>query len=89
VPGHRRHVAAQLPQLGLDRLRCQAGPAVLVWNGSKNFTVVANAFVNNQREIAFGLQGPGSITDDNTGGIIANNMIYRGGGQNGDVAIGA
>jgi PKD repeat protein len=65
-----------------------AGPAILVWNHSKNFTVVANAFVNNQREIAFGLSDPGTITDDNTGGLIANNMIYRSGGQNGDVAIG-
>src|SRR5207244_2995392 len=28
-----------------------AGPAVLVWNGSKNFTVEANTFLHCQREI--------------------------------------
>jgi PKD repeat protein len=65
-----------------------AGPAFLVWNGSKNATVTGNTFVNCQREIAFGLSDPSTITDDNTGGLIANNMIYRSGGQHGDVAIG-
>jgi PKD repeat protein len=64
-----------------------AGPAILVWNGSKNTTVVGNAFINCQREIAFGLTDPSGITNDNSGGIIANNMIYRSGGQHGDVAI--
>jgi PKD repeat protein len=63
------------------------GPAILIWNGSKNATVVGNTFVNNQHEIAFGLSGPSSITDDNSGGVIANNMIYRSGGQHGDVGI--
>ncbi len=65
-----------------------AGPAILIWNGSKNATVVANTFINNQREVAFGLSPPSTITDDNTGGIIADNMIYRSGGQHGDVSIG-
>jgi PKD repeat protein len=65
-----------------------AGPAVLVWNHSSNCTTVGNTFVNCQREIAYGLSDPSSITDDNTGGLIANNMIYRSGGQHGDVAIG-
>jgi methionine-rich copper-binding protein CopC len=65
-----------------------AGPAVLFWNGSKNATTVANLFINCQREIAYGLSDPSTITDDNTGGLIANNMIYRSGTQHGDVAIG-
>jgi hypothetical protein len=65
-----------------------AGPAVLAWNGSKNFTVENNTFINCQREIAFGLNPPTTITDDNSGGIIANNFIYRSGSQHGDVAIG-
>src|SRR5262249_47982629 len=53
-----------------------------------NATVVGNTFINNQREIAFGLSTPTVITDDNSGGLIANNMIYRSGTQHGDVAIG-
>ncbi len=65
-----------------------AGPAILVWNGSKNCTVENNTFINCQREIAFGLNDPSTITDDNSGGIIANNFIYRSGTQHGDVAIG-
>jgi hypothetical protein len=70
-----------------------AGPAVLVWGassgyGSKNCTVEDNTFINCQREIAFGLNAPTSITDDNTGGIIENNFIYRSGTQHGDVSIG-
>jgi hypothetical protein len=64
------------------------GPAVLVWGGSKNCTTVANTFVNCQREISYGLSDPSSITDDNTGGLIANNFIYRSGTQHGDVGIG-
>jgi len=65
-----------------------AGPAVLIWNGSKNATTEDNLFLNCQREIAYGLSDPSTITDDNTGGLIANNMIYRSGTQHGDVAIG-
>jgi hypothetical protein len=65
-----------------------AGPSILVWNHSNNVTVVGNTFINDQREIAFGLSDPSSITDDNTGGLIANNMICRSGTQHGDVAIG-
>lgn len=63
------------------------GPAVLFWQGSSNPTVVNNTFINCQREIAFGLQPPTTITNDNTGGIITNNMIYRSGGQHGDVPV--
>jgi PKD repeat protein len=66
----------------------QAGPAVLIWNGSKNCTTVGNTFINCQREIAYGLSAPSTITDDNSGSLIANNMIYRSGAQHGDVAIG-
>ncbi|HEY7313483.1 MAG TPA: Ig-like domain-containing protein, partial [Gemmataceae bacterium] len=65
-----------------------AGPAILFWNGSSNATVENNTFINCQREIAFGLSDPSTITDDNSGGIIENNFIYRSGGQHGDVAIG-
>src|SRR5207249_2896853 len=65
-----------------------AGPAVLIWNGSKNCTTAGNTFVNCQREIAYGLSDPSSITNDNTGGLIVNNFIYRSGTQHGDVAIG-
>jgi hypothetical protein len=65
-----------------------AGPAVLIWNHSVNCTTVANTFINCQREIAYGLSDPSSITNDNSGGLIANNFIYRSGSQHGDVAIG-
>jgi hypothetical protein len=65
-----------------------AGPAVLVWNHSSNCTTENNTFINCQREIAYGLSDPSSITDDNSGGLIANNFIYRSGGQQGDVAVG-
>jgi hypothetical protein len=64
------------------------GPCVLVWNHSQNCTTVNNTFINCQREIAYGLSDPSSITDDNTGGLIADNFISRSGGQHGDVAIG-
>jgi hypothetical protein len=66
----------------------RVGPAVLIWNGSKNCTTENNAFFNCQREIAYGLSDPSTITDDNSGGLIANNFIYRSGSQHGDVAIG-
>ena len=42
--------------------------------------------INCQREIAYGLNQ--SPANDNIGGIIENNFIYRSGGQHGDVAIG-
>jgi hypothetical protein len=65
-----------------------AGPAVLIWNGSSNCTTVANTFINCQREIAYGLSDPTIITDDNSGGLIANNFIFRSDTQHGDVSIG-
>ena len=63
-----------------------AGPAILMWNGSTDTVVEGNAFINCQREIAFGLvqRSP----NDHTGGIIRNNFIYREPGQSGDAAIG-
>jgi PKD repeat protein len=64
-----------------------AGPAILVWNHSSNAAVLDNTFINDQREVAFGLVTTSTGTD-NSGGIIANNMIYRSGGQHGDVSIG-
>jgi hypothetical protein len=65
-----------------------AGPAVLVWDSSSNCTTQANTFIDCQREIAYGLSSPSQITDDNTGGLIDNNFIYRSGTQHGDVGIG-
>ena len=56
-----------------------AGPAVLVWNGSSDTTVVRNTFINNQRDISLGLDPtkPVDGTTDHARGIIANNFIYK------------
>jgi hypothetical protein len=65
----------------------QAGPAVLAWLGASNTTVEGNTFINCQREISFGLMD--HTPNDNTGGIIRNNFIFRDDSvENGDVAIG-
>jgi hypothetical protein len=65
------------------------GPAVLFWNGSSDTVVERNTFINNHRDISFGLdntktaQAPvsnGTLTD-HARGVIANNFIYRSGGQ--------
>lgn len=63
-----------------------AGPAILMWNGSRDTIAEGNTFIDCQREIAFGLieRSP----DDHTGGIIRNNFIYRSPGAGGDAAIG-
>jgi hypothetical protein len=61
------------------------GPAVLVWVGSGNVQTINNTFINCQTEIAYGLIS--GSTFDNTGGLIANNFIYRDGNQHGDVGI--
>jgi hypothetical protein len=61
------------------------GPAVLVWVGSGNVQTINNTFINCQTEIAYGLIS--GTTPDNTGGLIANNFIYRDGNQHGDVGI--
>ena len=62
-----------------------AGPAILMWNGSRNSIVDGNTFVNCQREISLGLieRAP----DDHTGGVVRNNFIYRTSGMTGDAAI--
>jgi len=56
-----------------------AGPAVLVWNGSSDTTIVRNTFINNQRDISLGLDPtkPVDGTTDHARGIIANNFIYK------------
>jgi hypothetical protein len=65
----------------------QAGPAVLAWFSASNTIVEGNTFINCQREISFGLID--RTPNDNTGGIIRNNFIYRDASvQMGDVAIG-
>lgn len=63
-----------------------AGPAVLVWNGSRDTITLGNLFLNVQRAIHYGLLGdrPG----DHQGGSIHNNFIYRSSSQDGDVGIG-
>jgi hypothetical protein len=57
-----------------------AGPAILMWNGSSDTTVVRNTFVNNQRDISFGLDPtlPVDGSTDHARGLIANNFIYKG-----------
>lgn len=64
-----------------------AGPAVLSWFSASNTTVEGNTFINCQREISFGLID--RTPNDNSGGIIRNNFIYRDSSlQLADVAIG-
>lgn len=61
------------------------GPAVLMWNKSRNSIIEGNTFINCQREISLGLQ---SVTpDDHTGGIVRSNFIYRSAGLYSDVGI--
>jgi hypothetical protein len=62
-----------------------AGPAVLMWNGSRDTITEGNQFVNCARGIAYGLGGGRS--DDHVGGIIRNNMLSRTANQPGDVGI--
>jgi hypothetical protein len=56
-----------------------AGPAVLIWNGSSDTTVVRNTFMNNQRDISLGLDPtkPAGGVTDHARGLIANNFIYK------------
>ena len=56
-----------------------AGPAVLIWNGSSDSTVVRNTFINNQRDISLGLDPnmPVDGTTDHARGVIANNVFYK------------
>lgn len=62
-----------------------AGPAVLVWNSSSGTTVEANTFIDNHRDIIFGLNE--ATQNDHAGGIIRNNFIVRTPGSGGDVPI--
>ena len=63
-----------------------AGPAVLVWNRSANTIAERNTFVNCARAISYGLiEREGGR--DHRGGVIRNNLIFRGRGQPGDVGI--
>jgi len=60
------------------------GPALIVWNRSRNTTAEGNLFVNCSRGIAYGLQ---VRTYDHRGGVIRNNMVFRAAGVAGDVGI--
>ncbi len=62
------------------------GPAILIWNSSRNTLTERNIFINNARDIHYGLDA--NRSNDHSGGIIRNNMIYRVSGTGGDVAIG-
>lgn len=63
-----------------------AGPAVLVWNGSRDTVTSGNLFLNVERAIHYGLLG--DRPNDHVGGSIHNNFIYRSSSQPGDVGIG-
>jgi hypothetical protein len=62
-----------------------AGPAVLMWNRSRDTVVEGNLFLNVQYGIALGLD-PGRA-DDHAGGVVRNNVFHRGPTQSGDVGI--
>jgi hypothetical protein len=62
-----------------------AGPAILMWGGSRNTIVERNLFLNTQRGIAFGLQE--RAPNDHSGGIIRNNIFFRKPGETGDTGI--
>jgi hypothetical protein len=63
-----------------------AGPAVLMWNASRNTLTERNLFLNCARGIHYGLiDRAGS---DHSGGIIRNNLFFRSANQSGDVGIG-
>ena len=65
-----------------------AGPAVLLWNGSSDTTVVRNMFINNQRDISLGLDPNKPVNaTDHARGIIANNFIYKTGSIAPDVPL--
>jgi len=62
-----------------------AGPAILMWNRSRNTIVEGNILLNVQYGIALGLVN--SRPDDHTGGIVRNNFFHRSSSQSGDVGI--
>jgi hypothetical protein len=57
-----------------------------MWNGSRNTLTEANTFINNQRDIAYGLEA--TRATDHQGGVIRNNFISRTSVTAEDVAIG-
>ena len=62
-----------------------AGPAVLMWRGSRDTLTEDNIFLNCARGIAYGLEErPGF---DHQGGIIRGNIFIRSSTQPGDAAI--
>ena len=72
------------------------GPAILLWNGSRDSVVEANTFVDNVRDIALGLDptktsqspvGNGSLTDHRGGRISGNTITRRALLPGADVAI--
>ncbi len=62
-----------------------AGPPWCFGVDRADALVEGNTFVNCQREIALGLEEVSP--DDNTGGIVRNNFIYRTASMSGDSAI--
>jgi len=62
-----------------------AGPAILMWNRSRDTIVESNLLLNCQYGIALGLDAGRS--DDHVGGIVRNNFFHRGSAQSGDVGI--
>ena len=66
-----------------------AGPAILMWNGSSDSTVIQNTFINNQRDISLGLDPtvPAGGATDHARGLIANNLIYKTASVNPDVPV--
>ena len=72
-----RNIRAPLGQL--------AGPAILVWGGSRDTIVEGNTFLNCQREIALGLEP--RTPHDHMGGMVRNNVIYKESWVRGDAGI--
>ena len=69
-----------------------AGPAVLMWNGSRDTLTEGNTFLNCARGISYGLEQKSAERDsldrfDHKGGIIRNNFFFRSADQPGDVGI--
>jgi hypothetical protein len=62
-----------------------AGPAVLLWRGSRESTIEGNTFINCQREIALGMEQ--TKGGDHSGGVVRNNFVYRESSIVGDAAI--
>ncbi|MCI0681815.1 MAG: PKD domain-containing protein [Gemmataceae bacterium] len=62
------------------------GPAVLMWNKSQGTITEYNTFIDNHRDIAYGLIS--AAYNDHAGGIIRNNFITHTPGLGGDVPIG-